>query len=167
MYTTTEIYNEFLGMLGPGLAPDATKVALLKKALAEAFSEAMTLHNPASHSGSTFNTVYRKLAQFRMAEITDGPGSPRPMQLLQQYEDFVKELGEDAFADTDEFQSLPWMASYVYRAGDYVVPTLDNGYRYLCSTAGTSGANEPTWPTTVDNTVADNTVTWTCKAALE
>jgi hypothetical protein len=40
-----------------------------------------------------------------------------------------------------------------------------NGYYYECTTAGTTGATEPTWPTTAGNTVVDGSVTWTCRLA--
>ena len=43
-----------------------------------------------------------------------------------------------------------------------VTPVTKNGRKYTCTTAGTSGATEPTWPTTVGNTVADGTAIWTC-----
>jgi prepilin-type N-terminal cleavage/methylation domain-containing protein len=44
-----------------------------------------------------------------------------------------------------------------------VLPTEANrnGYQYICSSAGTSGATEPAWPTTVGSTVSDNGVIWT------
>lgn len=42
-------------------------------------------------------------------------------------------------------------------------PTVDNGLRYQVTTAGTTDAAEPTWPTTVGATVTDGTVTWTCR----
>jgi len=63
-------------------------------------------------------------------------------------------------------QSLdsPWEASTAYILGDYVWPTTFNGYRYVCTTAGTSGASEPTWPTTLGDTVNDGSVVWTCIA---
>ncbi len=43
-----------------------------------------------------------------------------------------------------------WEASTAYALGDFVVPTegVENGFRYECTTAGTSDASEPTWPTT-------------------
>jgi hypothetical protein len=59
-----------------------------------------------------------------------------------------------------------WQADTAYSLGDVVVPTagLENGFRYECTTAGTSHATtEPTWPTTEGETVDDGTVTWTCR----
>ena len=44
-----------------------------------------------------------------------------------------------------------------------VVPTTPNGYAYDCTTSGTTGASEPTWPTTEDSTVTDGTVVWTAR----
>ncbi len=57
-----------------------------------------------------------------------------------------------------------WIASTVYGLGEYVLPIVPNGYRYECTTAGTSDAAEPTWPTTLAATVADNSAVWTCEA---
>ncbi len=59
---------------------------------------------------------------------------------------------------------LTWAGTTVRAKGDFVIPTAINGYIYECTTAGTGGAGEPVWPTTVGNTVADGTVTWTCRA---
>jgi hypothetical protein len=54
-----------------------------------------------------------------------------------------------------------WEAATVYGVGQQVVPTTLNGYVYEVTVAGTSHAStEPTWPTTIGNTVVDNTVTW-------
>lgn len=39
------------------------------------------------------------------------------------------------------------------------------GVIYECTTAGTTGASEPPWDTTVGNTTADGTVVWTARAA--
>jgi hypothetical protein len=41
-------------------------------------------------------------------------------------------------------------------------PLVPNGYLYRVHTAGTTGASEPTWPTTLGDTVVDGTVTWQC-----
>jgi hypothetical protein len=58
-----------------------------------------------------------------------------------------------------------WEASTAYSLGDVVVPTagLENGFRYECTTAGTSDSSEPTWPTAESETVVDNTATWACR----
>ncbi len=58
----------------------------------------------------------------------------------------------------------PWRASTAVASGKYVRPLTLNGKRYECTTAGTTGATEPTWPTVVGNTVADGTAVWTCRA---
>jgi hypothetical protein len=58
-----------------------------------------------------------------------------------------------------------WAVVTAYSLGDSVIPTTPNGYRYECTTAGTSHATtEPTWPTSISSTVADGTVVWTCIA---
>ena len=47
-------------------------------------------------------------------------------------------------------------------------PTFPNGYEYLCTaidgaTVGQSAQDEPDWPTVVDATVPDGSITWTAK----
>lgn len=53
-----------------------------------------------------------------------------------------------------------WTASTAYSVGALAYPTTKNGFVYECTVAGTSGATEPTWPTTEGDTVTDGTVTW-------
>ena len=59
-------------------------------------------------------------------------------------------------------QPSAWAASTDYSVGDYVRPTSANGYNYECTVAGTSGTSEPTWPTTIGETVTDGSITWKC-----
>lgn len=62
--------------------------------------------------------------------------------------------------------TLPaWEASTAYSLGDSVEPVTPNGKRYVVTTAGTTGASEPTWPTSIGSTVANGSVIWTCVAA--
>ena len=81
-------------------------------------------------------------------------------------------LNGDVLSDANQFNGLyktlkgtAWAASTAYVLGDVVVPTagLENGFRYECTTAGTSGGSAPTWSTVEGGTTTDNTVTWTTR----
>jgi hypothetical protein len=54
----------------------------------------------------------------------------------------------------------PWHAREPYTLGEEVQPAPSNGFVYRCTTAGTTGATHPTWPTTLGGTVTDGTVHW-------
>lgn len=69
--------------------------------------------------------------------------------------------GVDNITLTPVEQLAEWEAGTAYSVGDTVEPTVQNGYRYVCTTAGTSGSGEPTWPTSgIGSTVNDNGVVW-------
>ena len=57
------------------------------------------------------------------------------------------------------------MRSTAYTVGQYAWPATPNGRLYKCTTAGTTGASEPSWPTAataVDGqTITDGGVVWT------
>jgi prepilin-type N-terminal cleavage/methylation domain-containing protein len=55
-----------------------------------------------------------------------------------------------------------WASATAYTAGQLVRPTdtSANPYLFSVTTAGTSGASEPTWPTTLNATVANGTATF-------
>ena len=69
--------------------------------------------------------------------------------------------------DISEVEASPatasaWQATTVYALGDWVEPTVPNGYIYKATVAGTSDATEPSpWDTTPGGTTVDATVTWT------
>jgi hypothetical protein len=60
-----------------------------------------------------------------------------------------------------------WVKETAYTATQTVIPaTMADrlaGLAFECTTAGTTGATEPTWPTTLAGTVADGTATWTAR----
>lgn len=58
-----------------------------------------------------------------------------------------------------------WRANEAYGLGEYIRPNRATGYSYECTTAGSSGAREPVWPTSIGATVPDGSVTWTCAPA--
>ena len=62
--------------------------------------------------------------------------------------------------DVDVFGKPQWAANKAVKKGDRRRPTVGNGFVYECTVAGTTGATEPTWPTTSGATVTDGTVTW-------
>jgi hypothetical protein len=53
-----------------------------------------------------------------------------------------------------------FVVSTAYALGDVVIPISPNGRFYKAIVAGTSDTAEPTFPTTVGDTVVDATVTW-------
>ena len=68
--------------------------------------------------------------------------------------------------------ATPWASTTVYTEGDKVLRSTGLGTEqtaglyFVATTGGTSGGGEPSWDTTVGNTTADNTVTWTTFAIL-
>lgn len=80
-------------------------------------------------------------------------------------------VGNDAWKQTigaDVISQLRtpdvWVANHAYVANAAVSPTVANTFCYSANGAGTSGATQPTWPTTLGATVVDGTITWTCRA---
>jgi lambda family phage minor tail protein L len=61
-----------------------------------------------------------------------------------------------------------WASATSYAVGAIVRATTvqDFGLVFKCTTAGTSGASAPAWPTLIDGTTVDNTVTWTGISAV-
>jgi len=55
-------------------------------------------------------------------------------------------------------QDQQWHTAWVVKKGQRATGT--DGSRLQCTVAGTTGSTEPTWPTSVGGTVADNGVTW-------
>ena len=75
----------------------------------------------------------------------------------------IPTTADDVFIDNKNAPN--WAASTAYALGVIRCPNTGNGYFYEVTTAGTTAAAEPVWPTVVGNTVVDGTVTWTCRLA--
>lgn len=61
-----------------------------------------------------------------------------------------------------------WAATTSYAVGAVVRATTvqEFGLVFKCTTAGTSGASAPAWPTLIDGTTVDGSVTWTAISAV-
>jgi len=64
-----------------------------------------------------------------------------------------------------------WQPSRSYSINNIVSPTIANGFVYRASAVSgaapfLSGATQPTWPTSIGNTVVDNEITWTTQAGV-
>lgn len=73
--------------------------------------------------------------------------------------------GVDNITLTPTYILPEWITVTAYVLGTCITPTTPNGYRYECTTAGTSDSGEPTWPTILGDTVMDDSVEWTCRSA--
>ena len=62
-----------------------------------------------------------------------------------------------------------WAATTAYTSGQVIIPTntTTNPYTFEVTTGGTTGASEPTWPTTVGATVVNGSVTFTNRGGLK
>jgi hypothetical protein len=74
--------------------------------------------------------------------------------------------GVDSIAVSIVNTTVAWSAAASKSVNDRVRTSARNGYRYKATVGGTTGSSEPTWPTTLGNTVVDNTVTWTCEQKI-
>jgi len=61
----------------------------------------------------------------------------------------------------DYEKKIHWFPGTVYPANTIITPAVRTGFLYLTTGGGTSGTTEPSWPTTLSNTVNDNGITWT------
>lgn len=64
------------------------------------------------------------------------------------------------------FNPPKWAANTAYSNGQRVIPkTGPNGVVYQVITAGTTGASQPTWPTTIGATVSSGSVVFSARAS--
>ena len=61
-----------------------------------------------------------------------------------------------------------WAASTAFSVGDVrrATSSQNSGLVFECTTAGTSGSSEPSWPTDIGSTITDNTVVWTAISSI-
>jgi len=62
-------------------------------------------------------------------------------------------------------QPAVWLANHAYTQGDVRTASPSNGFTYIAQNTGTSGATQPTWPTSAGS-VVDGGVTWAYGATI-
>ena len=50
--------------------------------------------------------------------------------------------------------------NFAYYLDDVVIPSVVNGFYYVCTKPGISGLTEPTWSTVINGKTTDGSVTW-------
>ena len=94
--------------------------------------------------------------------------SGEPIQRLMNSTN-LQQVMENIVSDYNRLNALnsryKWQPSINYRNGVIVTPKTipaspNGGHYYKGTTAGTSGATEPSWPTANGSTVTDGSVTW-------
>jgi hypothetical protein len=56
-----------------------------------------------------------------------------------------------------------WRSGRSHSAGDYIRPTIPNGFELECTTGGQTGSREPRWPITAGITRNDGSAIWTAR----
>ena len=144
----TAVSNKFDPLLYPGLisskwAKDGYSIPRILKNINPTFRTALAVKGvtkiggtPASRTVSIHSPV-----DFNMISKMKTQSDGSYLLSCGKYADHVAVLHHD------EYGKL-FSANSVYAIGDVIHPSTPNGYRYICTTAGTSAATEPTnWPT--------------------
>lgn len=81
--------------------------------------------------------------------------------------DLVKDPAESRTFDVDFYAKCVngWRPNEEVSAGEYMRPSVPNGFAYLVTVAGATGTKEPFWPKVIDETVPNGSATFQCKAA--
>lgn len=101
------------------------------------------------------------LARAVYGDTSDTVGATIAAETATAYQGGLIRLAHpDPTAVTLTWGGADWAATHAYALNALIV---DGGKKYKCTTAGTSGASEPTWPSS--GTVSDGTAVWTYQAA--
>lgn len=122
------------------------------------------------YTDSGLTTPFSGLLQLN--HLTNLSDNPQDFTLYFGSTETARKLEANSNPGVDDIILSPtdalddWAAATAYSLGDLIEPTTPNGFKYVCTTAGTSDAGEPSFPTTpLGTTVADNTVVWTLVSA--
>ena len=118
------------------------------------------------YTDSGLTTLFSGL--FQLTHETDLSDNPQDFQLWFGSNTSSRTLEATSNPGVDQISLTPtdilptWVTLTAYTTANSVQPTSANGNRYQCTTAGTTAAGEPTWPTSgIGSVVTDGTVVWT------
>jgi hypothetical protein len=66
--------------------------------------------------------------------------------------------------DLYDMCAAKWLPNRDFTSTQRVLPRTPTGFEYEATTGGRTTGREPKWPTTLDGTVKDGSVTWTARA---
>jgi hypothetical protein len=103
--------------------------------------------------------------QYNASDILNYPANHHNPTTQTNYANNVKNWVETEKSLVD---TILWQPTTAYSVGNIVkTPSLPSQYCLVCTTAGTSGANEPSYNgKTIGSSVTDGSVTWTVKEVL-
>lgn len=111
-------------------------------------------YDTTGHGGSATDTVTYPTLWVKSHQVISNMGE----RIYQVY-------AEGMWMRARELRVVPsimtWAASKSYIVDQQIGPTTPNGHKYICTTAGTSGASEPSWSTDTGAAVSDGSVVWT------
>lgn len=117
------------------------------------------------YTDAGLNTLFSGL--YQLTHYTDLSDGNQDFQLWFGSTNAARTLEAASNPSIDNITLTPteiltdWTALTAYVAGELIEPTVQNGYKYRCTIAGTSDATEPTFPTGgIGSAVTDGTVTW-------
>ncbi len=149
-------------------APDDTDTDTVKTILTAIANATLTVYNHAHNFTITYDSEDALIDAFQPKDsfrIAKNESRLSAMKKLLSYTKNVMRVEDDGeihiLVPRRTEDASTWAGSTAYALNDMVLPTTPNNYYYVCTTAGTSAGGEPTWPTTIDATVADNDVVWT------
>jgi hypothetical protein len=80
----------------------------------------------------------------------------------------VKDPAEARTFDVDFYAKCVqlWRPNEQVSVGEFMRPSVPNGFAYRVTNAGTTGAKEPLWPKVIDQTIPSGSATFECSTAV-
>lgn len=135
------------GVVGAAITLRSVNVALLSESYADLTAYASVLSTSSDAQWVTFEIGAENLLNFRFPQY----------RYIAMHCNWQFGQRECNWASARR----KWAALTIYYIGDTITPGNDNGHSYKCTTGGTSGGSQPTFPTGAGATVSDGSVVWT------